>query len=242
MILGTKEWRPHNENCEEGCENDCLYCYAALMAARYHRRKREDWHIMKPNARSKRPVRFLEGGVMFPTTHDLHAHHINWWSPFLTDLLAAGNEVLIVTKPDFAAVRFICDNFHSKINQIEFRFTIGTDEDRTRRYWEPNAPGIGERIHAMRYAFERGYKTSASLEPLLMEDPRRLIWQISPWISEGGTIWIGRMNHYKLNPKIPEEARQITIQSRENLQGIYDSLKDYPQIRWKDSVRDLLGV
>lgn len=43
MILGTKEWKPNNENCIEGCENDCLYCYGALKAAQYKRRTRDQW-------------------------------------------------------------------------------------------------------------------------------------------------------------------------------------------------------
>jgi DNA repair photolyase len=247
VTTGTKEWKPNNENCIEGCENDCLYCYAALMAAQYKRITRDQWHTMKPNARSQKPVRFLEGGVMFPTTHDLHMRHVNWWSPFLTDLLDVGNDVLIVSKPEFAAIRFICDNFYSKVNQIEFRFTIGTDSEIARSFWEPNAPNIGERIQALRYAFERGYKTSVSMEPLLMKDPRRLIWQISPWIYESGTIWIGLMNHMRENWITDELSHrfydeQKTINSKENMQKIYDSLKDYPQIRWKDSVRELLGI
>lgn len=49
-------------------------------------------------------------------------------------------------------------------------------------------------------------------------------------------------NHYAFNPEIPEESRQIRIQSRENMQKVYESLKDNPQIRWKDSVQKLLGI
>lgn len=243
MILGTKEWMPNNENCIEGCENDCLYCYASLKAAQYKRRTRDQWHEMKPNARSKRPVRFLKGGVMFPTTHDIHARHIHWWGPFLHRLLEAGNDVLIVTKPECEAVRYICNTYENPFwrDHIEFRFTIGTYDDRVAEYWEPHAPKPSERLLALSYALSKGFKCSISMEPLLVEQPKEMINALFMG-RVTGEIWIGMMNHIKLNSTIPEQARQIKIQSRENLQRVYDSLKDNPQIRWKDSVRDLLGV
>ena len=74
-----------------------------------------------------------------------------------------------------------------------------------------------------------------------MENPKSMIdGLLMGWIT--GEIWIGCMNHYALNPEIPEEARQIKIQGRENMQRVYESLKDNPQIRWKDSVQRLLGI
>ena len=244
MTLGTKEWKPHNENDIEGCENDCLYCYAKKNAIRFKRRTKENWHEMKPNARSQRPVRFLKGGVMFPTTHDLHFRHQHWWMPFLTDLLNVGNEVLIVSKPEFKAIQFICDTCYSVQDQIEFRFTIGTDDEETRRFWEPNAPQIHERIRALRYAFERGYKTSVSMEPLLTRDPANLIFMVSPWITD--TIWIGTMNHTSLSDFNDRSKcwyyEMMEINSYENMKRVYDANKDNPQIRWKDSVRELLGI
>jgi DNA repair photolyase len=242
---GTREWRPNSENCLEGCENDCLYCYGALKAVQYKRRTRENWHEMKPNKRSQKPVRKLKGGVMFPTTHDLHFRHLDWWSPFLTDLLDCGNDVLIVSKPELKAIQFICDNFTSRRDQIEFRFTIGTVSEVAQKFWEPGAPNIHERIQALRYAYERGYKTSVSMEPLLDRNPNILIWRVSPWVSE--TIWIGTMNHMSsewcqdvLSKHFYNE--QILVNSRENMQRIYDENKNNPQIRWKDSVQKLLGV
>jgi len=243
MILGTKEWRPNNENCIEGCENDCLYCYGALKAAQYKRRSRDQWRVMKPNARSKRPVKLLKGGVMFPTTHDLHIRHVDWWGPFLHQLLEVGNDVLIVTKPEYEAVRYICETYRSPVwkDKIEFRFTIGTNDDNVAAHWEPHAPSPSERFRALAHASTMGFKCSISMEPLLIEHPKEMIDSLfMGWVT--GDVWIGMMNHLKLNPAIPEEARQIRIQSRENLQKVYDSLKDNPQIRWKDSVRDLLGL
>jgi hypothetical protein len=73
-----------------------------------------------------------------------------------------------------------------------------------------------------------------------MEFPEKFIAAMSPTVT--GEIWIGCMNHYALNPEIPEEARQIRIQSRENMQQVYESLKDNRQVRWKDSVQKLLNI
>ncbi len=238
---GTREWAEHNENCIEGCKNDCLYCYGAQSAERYGRRAREVWHIMKPNARSGRAVSHYKGRVMFPTTHDLHIEYVNWWGPFLQKLLEMGNDVLIVTKPEYQAVSHICQVFAQYKNQIEFRFTIGTNDHAVAAYWEPNAPTPTERFIAILYAHQQGFRTSISMEPLLMEQPKDLIVKHFSDIVTG-EIWIGAMNHYPLNPKIPEEAQQIKIQSRENMQRVYESLKDNPQIRWKDSVQRLLGI
>jgi len=34
---GTQEWAASNVNIQDGCEHDCLYCYAKIMAIRYKR-------------------------------------------------------------------------------------------------------------------------------------------------------------------------------------------------------------
>lgn len=240
-ITGTKDWRPDNENCMEGCQNDCRYCYAKLMAIRYKRRTTENWHIMEPNKRSKKPIRYLEGGVMFPTTHDLHIEHAGIWMPFLRGLLEKGNDVLIVSKPEYAAIWLICRELAAFKDQIEFRFTIGTNDDRVAAYWEPGAPSPSDRLMAVAHTCTLGYKVSISMEPLLIESPKKMIDALfMDWIT--GTIWIGTMNHYHLDPTIPEEAYQIKVQSHDNMRRVYDSLKYNPKIRWKDSVQKLLGV
>ena len=235
---GTREWAESNENCISGCSNNCRYCYARDMAIRYKRETAGTWPIEHPRATAK--ARKHKGRVMFPTTHDLHYEHVNWWGPFLRDLLERGNDVLIVSKPEYAAIKWICDRFLDYCDKIEFRFTIGTNEDKTAAYWEPGAPSPNERAKSLILAWGKYYKTSISMEPLLTENPKEMITHIRRYVT--GKIWIGCMNHYALNPEIPEEARQIKIQSRENMQKVYESLKDNPQIRWKDSVQKLLNI
>ena len=236
---GTREWAESNENCISGCSNNCRYCYARDMAIRYKRETAGTWPIEHPRATAK--ARKHKGRVMFPTTHDLHYEHVNWWGPFLRDLLERGNDVLIVSKPEYAAIKWICDRFLDYRDKIEFRFTIGTNDDKTAAYWEPAAPSPSDRFMCIARARTMRYKVSISMEPLLIENPKEMIDDLlMGWVD--GEIWIGCMNHYAFNPEIPEEARQIRIQSRENMQKVYESLKDNPQIRWKDSVQKLLNI
>ncbi|MEN6395790.1 MAG: hypothetical protein ABFC78_04830 [Methanoregula sp.] len=236
---GTREWAESNENCISGCSNSCKYCYARDMAILYKRETAETWPIEHPRTTAK--ARKHKGRVMFPTTHDLHYEHVSWWGPFLHELLEKGNDVLIVTKPEYAAIKWICDQFRGYRDKIEFRFTIGTNDDATAKYWEPGAPAPSDRLTALVRAAISGYKTSISMEPLLIEQPKEMIDRLFMGCVNG-EIWIGCMNHYALNPEIPEEARQIKIQGRENMQKVYESLKDNPQIRWKDSVQKLLNI
>ncbi|MDD4417090.1 MAG: hypothetical protein PHI70_09950 [Proteiniphilum sp.] len=160
--------------------------------------------------------------------------------PFLREMLENGNDVLVVSKPEYAAIKWICDQFQVYRDKIEFRFTIGTNDDKTAAYWEPSAPSPSDRIIALLWAATAGYKCSISMEPLLIAQPKDMIGQLMGCVT--GEIWIGCMNHYPLNPAIPEEERQIQIQSQENMNNVYESLKDNPQIRWKDSVQRLLGI
>ena len=240
-ILGTKEWMPHSENCMKGCQNDCIYCYAKKRAIQYRQKTDENWHVMEPNKRLQRPIRYLDGGVMFPTTHDLHVEHADIWLPFLRSLLEAGNDVLIVTKAQFLAIKLICKELPEFKDKMEFRLTIGTDVDRVAAYWEPGAPAPAERLNCLQYLYSSGYKSSVSMEPLLISSPKRFIdAQIRPWVS--GTIWVGLMNYHKFDDDIPEERYQRALQSRQNMEDVYWSLKCNDKIRWKDSVQDLLGI
>jgi DNA repair photolyase len=238
MKTGTKEWAEANENCISGCSNNCRYCFGKQMGIQYGRETAETWPIERPRTTAR--ARKHKGRTMFPTTHDLHYEHVQWWGPFLKQLLELGNDVLIVSKPEQNSIRYICQTFAQYRDQIEFRFTIGTVEQDVVAYWEPGAPMPSKRVGCLSIARSHKFRTSVSMEPLLIEDPRPLIRIMDDYIT--GEIWIGCMNHYKFNPEIPEESRQIEIQSRENMQRVYDSLKDNPKIRWKDSVQKLLGV
>ena len=41
IVFGTKEWADENVNIQNGCPNDCRYCYAKAMAVQYKRETRD---------------------------------------------------------------------------------------------------------------------------------------------------------------------------------------------------------
>lgn len=86
---------------------------------------------------------------MFPSTHDITPKHLDLAIDFLKRLLGNGNKVLIVSKPSFECIKWICDSFVDYKDHILFRFTIGSTDNKTLKFWEPNAPDYSERKKAL---------------------------------------------------------------------------------------------
>ena len=103
---GAREWSAHSVNCCTGCSHDCLYCYARAMAVRFRRVKEEDWktEVVRQISVDKK-YRKLNGRVMFPTSHDITPGNIDACLVVLKKLLAAGNDVLLVSKPHLECIR-----------------------------------------------------------------------------------------------------------------------------------------
>ena len=244
LKTGTKQWAPCSENCIKGCQNDCLYCYARKGAVRFKQKTVENWHIEEYNPKSAGHMRKHKGRIMFPTSHDLHMQTRDWWLPFLKGLLETGNDVLIVSKPEVAAINTILGSCADYRKQIEFRFTIGSCSEDVLRFWEPHAPSFAERVTALANAKYSEFRTSVSIEPLLDYDPSMLIELIRPFATE--TIWIGTMNHMHASDFRPEDAvmyhRMTEINSIQNIRAVYALFKHDPIIRWKDSIQKMLGI
>ena len=146
-ITGTKEWAAENVNIQTGCEHDCRYCYAKGMALRFHRTTAEGWRkptIRPSEVNRKRGQR--RGTVMFPSTHDITPLNVEACIGVLEKMLAAGNRVLIVSKPHLRCVKTMCERLAQYRDRIVFRFTIGSVDDHVLRYWEPGAPASAERL------------------------------------------------------------------------------------------------
>ena len=74
---------------------------------------------------------------------------------------------MVVSKPHLPCIETICSQMPAYKQQITFRFTVGLLDDDLRAFWEPGAPSFNERLASLRHAFEAGYQTSVSAEPLL---------------------------------------------------------------------------
>jgi len=178
--------------------------------------------------------------------HDITPYYLPSYIRTLENILKAGNDVLVVSKPHFACVQELCTKFSEYKNNIEFRFTIGTFEDKVSKFWEPGAPLPLERLKALKHAYDAGYKTSVSMEPMLEGyiEAVCVYKTVAPFVN--GTIWIGMMNKLDDRVDLSVEANKVAVerigilQSDTNIMKLYRELKDEPMVRWKDSIKDVV--
>jgi uncharacterized Fe-S cluster-containing radical SAM superfamily protein len=253
-VSGTKEWSSHSENIQLGCEHGCLYCYAREMMMRYKRVKTaKDWEtpIQTPTSIKKlgrTSYKKREGVIMFPTTHDITPRNIEDVVRYLRMMLESGNHVLIVSKPHLDCIKRLCSEFEGYKNQILFRFTIGSTDDKALKFWEPNAPGLIERLESLKHAFDNGFKTSVSAEPFLDNTLIDLVPKLLPFITD--SLWIGKMNKLKLRvnttgwseTELGFIVRVREAQSDEAIKAIYKRFCNEPRVRWKDACKKVLGL
>lgn len=242
---GTREWADSNYNIGIGCSHDCLYCYARTNALRYKYVAEGDWTTER--VKGKLPAVSKKNGViMFPTTHDISPFYLPVALDSLKKLLAAGNKVLIVSKPHFACVEAMCKELEPWKDNVLFRFTIGTNDEARAKFWEPGAPTIAERLLCLKYACSRGYATSVSMEPMLgtAEETLAMFETMYPFVSD--KIWIGKMNKInarvkKSSPEIAKECDEVAeYQSDDNILWLVGVLKDNPKVEWKDSIKEVI--
>lgn len=249
-IFGTKEWAKYNENIIYGCSHDCRYCYAKSMAIRFKRKTADTWkeEIVNTSKVSKRFTK-KNGRIMFPTSHDITPQHLEHAMVFLENMLIPGNEVLIVTKPHIECINAICDKFQQYKRQILFRFTIGSADSDTLNFWEPCVPGFDERLESLMYAYNAGFQTSVSCEPMLDDTPDILIEKVMSYVTDA--IWFGRgnnmINRLKFNGHGDSETmdkarRLIDSQSDSFILDFYCRYKENPHIKWKDSIKKVVGI
>lgn len=242
-ITGTKEWAAKNINLFTGdCPNGCIYCYAK---ANNHRFNKPSEYRVKEELLTK-TFRKRDYLTMYPSAHDIHMKDIDWHLAFLKNFLKTGSKILIVTKAQFSAINLLCRELIEHKDQIEFRFTIGSSIDKVLEFYEPNAPKYDERYASLIRAFISGYKVSLSIEPMLDTHPDRIIREAMDFIN--GDIWVGKMNHPKARlvanghrDKIDRVMELVEWQSKdENILGIVERLSRYPNIKWKDSIQEVI--
>lgn len=249
-VFGTTEWAASNLNYLKGCSNDCKYCFSKEMSIRFKRKTPDNWKIEEVNWEAyNKSIRYREGYIMFPSTHDITFEHLDLAIDYLKRLLGAGNKVLIVSKPSFPCIKQICDTFTDYKERILFRFTIGSKSTTTLKFWEPNAPDYNERKNAMVYTYKAGYRTSISCEPMLDNKIDEVIDDLSQYVTDA--IWLGKMNfairRLRTNGQLDYETRAaaeqlLEWQSDKNIIDLYNHYKNNPQIKWKESIKKVVGI
>lgn len=249
IISGTKEWAVHTVNCVKGCSHDCRYCFARFNAVnRFKYIKEGEWEneVINQKEVSKNRKK-LDGSILFPSTHDIVPKTVDTCLVVLKKLLTAENKVLIVSKPHFECIEKLCDQLSPYVRQILLRFTIGATDNAILKYWEPGAPSFEERLASLKHAYSKGFATSVSTEPML--DPYH-IWTLvkacEPFVTDA--IWIGKMNKVEKLVSIENEEDRKMVHAIQNGQTdakikiIYDSLKDNSMIKWKESIKIVVGL
>ena len=247
---GTREWAPRTVNLIRGCRHKCRYCYGCAMAVHYRGIDPQDWPnevlVEKMARRTFRPCGDM---VMYPSAHDITPEYLQQHIDFIAKLLRAYPKVLIVTKPHLECIRAICDAFAGERDRILFRFTIGSTSDDVLGFWEPGAPRYSERMACLELAYQRGFGTSVSCEPMLDDKVEDVVRAAQPYVTD--TIWIGEanmlrhrasLNGYKDDETAAKVDQLLAWQSDDNILALYQRLKDNPQIRWKRSIQRVVGL
>lgn len=251
-VFGTKEWAAHSYNIATGCKHGCKYCFAHYNDVKKFKTCTEEaWKTsVVDKDKVNKKWNKVNGTIMFPTAHDLVPEIIDDCIIALRNMLSAGNNVLIVSKPHLECIEKICAELSEYKEQILFRFTIGALEisnDKILGYWEPGAPNARERLESLVYAFHKGFKTSVSMEPVLDWDNVIQNFNVmAPYVTDA--IWIGVMNFIDERVEVKtDEDRQMVAkmkldQNMANYMRVYHELKDHKLIKWKESMKSALGL
>ena len=168
---------------------------------------------------------------MFPTSHDITEDSLAACMAVIRKLIIAGNEVLLTTKPNITCIHRIINTFGAFRDQIQFRFTITSDNSVILIHYEPGAPPFIERMGALILAYKAGWKTSVAIEPFLDPNPIPLIFKVAPYCTE--SIWLGKLNYMKTDFNTWNNIKKIIFQ----VQNLPPEIKK--RVRFKDSIRNL---
>ncbi|MHA1353644.1 MAG: hypothetical protein ACTSR1_00530 [Candidatus Heimdallarchaeota archaeon] len=229
---GTKEWAKYNINFSKGCTNNCKYCYAKRMAARFG--WKECWSEMENKEdMANKGFKKKDGVIMSPSSHDITEINIELAIKVFKHILEPGNELLIVSKPKKEFIVKICNEIQKWKKQVLFRFTIGTLNDKIREFWEPGAPTIKDRIESLKFTFNNGWRTSVSIEPYLDENITKLINKIEKYVTD--TLWIGPMNKIHVPKELwtKQVSNLYSLDQRIRIKVMVDKLNN-KKIRYKD--------
>jgi DNA repair photolyase len=249
-IFGTREWAQTSVDIQNGCPNNCRYCYARAEAVRWGRpwdnSVSDSVHSVNSVKISRLASSRKKLRIMFPAHHDITKQNVKECYVAILSLVKAGHQVLIVSKPDPEVIDMLLCTLPRE--NIEFRFTIGSACNAMLHYWEPNAPRLGARLESLISAWQAGFRTSVSIEPMLDSVPERVVELVAPFVTE--TIWIGLPNFLAQRLAINGEAAHVRKMGKDLMDlftddvihRIHQNLVTNPKIRWKESMKKRLGL
>jgi len=248
-ISGTREWAVAEINCSLGCPHGCRYCYARYDQVQGRALTTDaSWQTpVDVDTKNGDATRKYPGRVMFPSHHDIVADNLASSIHLLRQLLAAGNDVLVVSKPHIEVISRLCREFPEYKRNILFRFTITARNPEILAFWEPYAPRYPERMKSLVHAFDAGFATSVSVEPMLdIADVVAMVSELLPFVTD--TIWLGKMNKIesRVNIDSSDAASEVARIGREQddtvIREVYRELQGVSKIRWKESIKQVVGL
>lgn len=248
-IRGTREWAVAEINCCMGCPHGCRYCYARHdLVERKGIVSPKQWatcKVLEDELTRKQPL--YPGQVMFPSAHDIVPENLEACLSVIRNLLVAGNKVLVVSKPHLDCIERLCSELSYAKEQFLFRFTITARDNKILKLWEPHAPGYEERKDCLEYAFNKGFASSVSVEPMLdTTDVAAMVHELLPYITH--SIWLGKMNRIERRVACESIEMQREVdrieqgQSDARIFQLYQELRTNPQVRWKESIKEVVGL
>jgi len=196
-ILNKSKIFDYCVNPYTGCQVGCRYCYARLFIPRYSGHS-EPWgefvdvKVNAPQVLKKQLMRAKRGVVWVSSVCDPYQPSEAKYKltrQCLIELAAAQFPVHIQSK-SVLALRDL--NVFLQFKEIEFTFTIATENEQIARLFEPHASSVKERIQALEILHQAGIKTQAFIGPLLPGDPERLVAELEGKVDE---VLIDRMNY-----------------------------------------------
>jgi len=194
----SKEFAELGINIYRGCTHQCRYCYGAKMpflpAESYYaaaspvgnvaERLRKD--VGKIGKNCPEILMSFRGDVYQPTEMELGLTR-----QAIEVLIEHELPFTVLTKGGTRAIRDF--DLLEGYEKARFGTTLICWDQSMADYWEPNAPGVRERIRAIEQAYKRGISTWVSLTPVVDADQAlRVICELHPIIG----YWIvGKLNY-----------------------------------------------
>ena len=210
-----------------GCSHACRYCYASFM--KKFTGHTEPWgdfvdiKINAPQMLQRQLKRASKGSVMISSVTDAYQPveaKYKLTRQCLEILLPYRFPVFILTKSPLVLRDM---DLIKKFDEIEVGITITTDSEKMREIFEPKAPTIEARIHALKTLHENNIKTYAFIGPMLPMDPEALCKRIFPYVNY---VYIDRMNYTSKTLNIYRHLKSQHWLDRDFADGIIKRLKD----------------
>jgi hypothetical protein len=247
---GVFEYAPYSYNIGQKCRCNCRYCYARDIAIKFcdpsNPVTADNWHEEEVKPYKVNIHQTVNNVVMIPTMGNISDSNVELMIQTIKNIADANNLVLVVIKPFMSVVRRMCAELADYKDTVQFRFTITSLNPTLSQLWEPGAALPAERIECLQYAFDHGYYTSVSMEPMIDEriETLRLISTIEPYVI--GDIWLGKMVDIDKRVAITDDMIRDAVaiikeqQSDLEIQKLVFSLIGKKNIRYKKSIRDVV--